>query len=88
MALFLAWAATQKFGKETMRELEIDAVPRPTTELLDKAVDSFTKGQISLQLASYQETKNNRIENGIELAAQFETIRQAVNKVKEIRGKL
>ncbi len=71
-----------------MREPETDAIPRPTTELLDKAIEAFTKGQISLQLASYQETKNNRIESGIELAAQFDTIRQALNQVKNIREKL
>ena len=71
-----------------MRDPETDAVPRPTKELLEKAIEGYTNSQIKLQLASYQETKNNRIELGMELAAQFETIRQAVQKLKEIKGKL
>jgi len=71
-----------------MRDPETDAVPRPTKELLEKAIESYTSAQIKLQLASYQETKNNRIELGMELAAQFETIRQAVQKLKEIKGAL
>lgn len=71
-----------------MRDPETDAVPRPTKELLEKAIEGYTNSQIKLQLASYQETKNNRIELGMELAAQFEIIRQAVQKLKEIKGAL
>jgi hypothetical protein len=69
-----------------MREPETDAIPRPTNELLDEAIDHLTIARIKLSVASYQETKNNRVEQGGRLARLLEETRLTLRDLRELRG--
>jgi hypothetical protein len=81
----------QKIGKvnsNTMRDLETDAVPRPTKELLENAIQGITNKLAILKVAVYQEIRNNRVETGARIAANLDSITTAVNLLKEIKGTL
>ena len=71
-----------------MRELETDAVSRPTKELLENATDGITNKLALLSTAAYQETRNNRVEIGAQIGRARLVIQEAVNTLKEITGKL
>jgi hypothetical protein len=71
-----------------MRELETDAVPRPTRELLKDAVDGITNKMALLSIAAFQETRNNRVDTGAQISVELANIKQAVSRLKEITGSL
>jgi hypothetical protein len=71
-----------------MRDPETDAVPRPTTELLDRAIEGLRQALINLDVAAYQETRNNRVELGGKLAINRESIRKLYVHLKEQRESL
>ena len=71
-----------------MRDLETDATPRPTKEILDSVIDGITTKMASLSIAAYQETRNNNVERSGKLAAELEAIRAAVQNLKSIREQL
>ena len=71
-----------------MRDLETDAMPRPTTEILDSVISGITSKMGMLSVAAYQETRNGRVEVGGQLSIELEKIRQSVNNLTELRGKL
>lgn len=71
-----------------MKELETDAIPRPTKNLLDDAIDGIFSKMTPLSIAAYQEMRNGRIEVSGQIAVQLEAIRRAISNLREIRGKL
>ena len=71
-----------------MRELETDAIPRPTKEILDNVIDGISSKMGTLSVAVYQETRNNNVERSGKLAVELENIRVAVQNLKSIREQL